>query len=177
MDVKTIVLAIAALAAVAFVVQSAYTQNARVQQCNEGDVLAVFSPEDSGAILDLLASAKREIKLEVYEFSYTVLADALIDARSRGVSVQVVLEPDVASNTQTSQYLLNGGVDVAWASKKFHNTHSKFAVIDDYAVMVGSTNWSKNAMLYNREASVIVYSKDVAGSFERIFDSDYAIAS
>jgi phosphatidylserine/phosphatidylglycerophosphate/cardiolipin synthase-like enzyme len=177
MDNKTLVLAIAAVAAVAFVVQSAYTQNAHVQSCNEGDVLAIFSPENSDEILGLLGSAKREIKLEVYEFSYTVLADALIDARSRGVSVQVVLEPSVAANTQMSQYLLNGGVDVAWASKKFHNTHSKFAVIDDYAVMVGSTNWSKNAMLYNREASVIVYSASVAKSFENVFDSDYAAGS
>lgn len=177
MDVKTLVLAIAAIAAVAFVVQSMYAQNVRVQSCNDGDVLAVFSPDDSSAIFDLLASAKREIKLEVYEFSYAALADALIEAESRGVSVQVVLEPDVASNTQMSQYLLNGGVDVAWASKKFHNTHSKFAVVDDGTVLVGSTNWSKNAMLYNREASVIVYSADVAASFEKVFDSDYAAGS
>ena len=147
------------------------------ETCKEGEVLAIFSPENSDEILGLLGSAKREIKLEVYEFSYTTLADALIDARSRGVSVQVVLEPSVAANTQMSQYLLNGGVSVAWASKKFHNTHSKFAVIDDYAVLVGSTNWSKNAMLYNREASVIVYSTDVAASFEKIFDSDYTVGS
>jgi len=177
MDNKTLVLAVAAIAAIAFVVQSAYTRSSHVQSCNDGSVLAVFSPDNSEEIFGIIGSAKREIKLEVYEFSYTVLADALIDARSRGVSVQVVLEPSVAANTQMSQYLLNGGVGVAWASKKFHNTHSKFAVIDDGIVLVGSTNWSKNAMLYNREASVVVYSADVARSFEKIFDSDYAIAS
>jgi len=147
------------------------------ETCKEGDVLAIFSPENSDEILALLDGAKREIKLEVYEFSSKVLADALIEARSRGVDVQVILEPSVAANTKTSEYLLNGGVGVAWASKKFHNTHSKFAVIDDAAVLVGSTNWSQNAMLYNREASVIVYSPDVARSFERIFDSDYAAGS
>ncbi|MCX6820918.1 MAG: phospholipase D-like domain-containing protein [Candidatus Aenigmarchaeota archaeon] len=174
MDNKALVLAISALAAVTFVVQSAYMQSSHAQSCNEGDVLAVFSPDNSEEIFGLLGSAKREIKLEVYEFSYTALADALIDARSRDVSVHIVLEPSVAANTQMSQYLLNGGVSVAWASKKFHNTHSKFAVIDDNVVLVGSTNWSKNAMLYNREASVVVYSADVARSFEGIFDSDYA---
>jgi phosphatidylserine/phosphatidylglycerophosphate/cardiolipin synthase-like enzyme len=143
------------------------------ETCKEGEVLAIFSPENSDEILALLNGAKREIKLEVYEFSYRTLADALIEARSRGVSVQVVLEPSVSANTKTSEYLLNGGVSVAWASKKFHNTHSKFAVIDDGIVLVGSTNWSQNAMLYNREASVIVYSNDVAKSFERIFDADF----
>ena len=143
------------------------------ETCKEGEVLAVFSPENSDEILALLGGAKREIKLEVYEFSSRTLADALIAARSRGVDVKVVLEPSVGANTKTSEYLLNGGVHVAWASKKFHNTHSKFAVIDDSIVLVGSTNWSQNAMLYNREASVIVYSNDVAKSFERVFDADF----
>lgn len=147
------------------------------ETCKEGDVLAVFSPENSEEIFALLGSAKREIKLEVYEFSYVRFADALIDARSRGVDVRVVLEPSVAANTRTSQYLLNGGVAVAWASKKFHNTHSKFAIVDDYAVLVGSTNWSENAMLYNREASVVVYSHNIAKNFETVFDSDYTAGS
>jgi phosphatidylserine/phosphatidylglycerophosphate/cardiolipin synthase-like enzyme len=143
------------------------------ETCKEGEVLAIFSPDNSDEMLALLDAAEREIKLEVYEFSSRTLADALIAARSRGVGVQVILEPSVAANTKTSEYLLNGGVIVAWASKKFHNTHSKFAVIDDSIVLVGSTNWSQNAMLYNREASVIVWSKDVAASFERIFDMDF----
>jgi len=177
MDNRTLVLAIAALAAIAFVVQSAYMQNSHVQSCNEGDVLAVFSPDNSEEIFNLIGSAKSEIKLEVYEFSYTELADALIDARSRGVSVSVILEPSVAANTKTSQYLMNGGVHVAWSSKKFHNTHSKFAVIDDSVVLVGSTNWSKNAMLYNREASVVVYSTGTAAEFERVFDRDYGASA
>jgi phosphatidylserine/phosphatidylglycerophosphate/cardiolipin synthase-like enzyme len=143
------------------------------ETCKEGEVLAIFSPENSDEILVLLDGAKREIKLEVYEFSYKTLADALIAARSRGVDVQVILEPSVAANTKTSEYLLNGGVRVAWASKKFHNTHSKFAVIDDSIVLVGSTNWSKNAMEYNREASAIIYSKGISERFERIFDMDF----
>jgi len=172
---KTGLIAIFAVFGVALVMY-AHAQGSG-EACNEGEVLAVFSPDNSEEITALLDSAKREIKLEVYEFSYTVLADALIAARSRGVDVQVILEPSVAANTKTSEYLLNGGVNVVWASKKFHNTHSKFAVIDDMMVLVGSTNWSKNAMLYNREASVIVYSSEVASRFERIFDSDYAAGS
>ena len=172
---------LAAAAAVLFgavlLLQASRTGIFYAETCKEGEVLAIFSPENSDEITALLHGAKREIKLEVYEFSSMELADALIAARSRGVGVQVILEPSVAANTKTSEYLLNGGVGVAWASKKFHNTHSKFAVIDSRAVLVGSTNWSKNAMLYNREASVVVYSTDVAASFEKIFDSDYTVGS
>jgi len=43
------------------------------ETCKEGEVLAIFSPENSDEILVLLDGAKREIKLEVYEFSYKTL--------------------------------------------------------------------------------------------------------
>jgi len=45
--------------------------------------------------------------------------------------------------------------------------------VDDEIVLVGSLNWSLNAMKNNREASVIIYSKEVASEFERIFDEDF----
>jgi phosphatidylserine/phosphatidylglycerophosphate/cardiolipin synthase-like enzyme len=33
-------------------------------------------------------------------------------------------------------------------------------------------NWSENAMKNNREASVVVYSKEISNRFENIFDMD-----
>jgi len=141
--------------------------------CNEGAVTSVFSPIDSEVIFDLIGNATHEIKLEVYEFSYRNLADALIDAKDRGISVKVILEQSVYQNSNTFNYLLNKGIDVNWALKKFHNTHSKFMIIDDSIVFVGSLNWSVNALKYNREASVIIYSKETASEFERIFDADF----
>jgi phosphatidylserine/phosphatidylglycerophosphate/cardiolipin synthase-like enzyme len=70
------------------------------------------------------------------------------------------------------RYLINNGIDVSWA-EGFHVTHSKFMIVDGEIVIVGSTNWSENSMKYNREASVVVYSKDLSSSFERIFDMDF----
>jgi phosphatidylserine/phosphatidylglycerophosphate/cardiolipin synthase-like enzyme len=46
-------------------------------------------------------------------------------------------------------------------------------VIDGSVVLVGSMNWSEYALHKNREASVIIYSKEVAAEFEKIFDSDF----
>jgi phosphatidylserine/phosphatidylglycerophosphate/cardiolipin synthase-like enzyme len=143
--------------------------------CNEGAVTPVFSPIDSEQIFDLIGNAKHQIKVEVYEFSYRDLADALVKARERGVSVKVILEHSVYQNNNMFNYLLNKGIDISWASKKFHNTHSKFMIIDDSIVFVGSLNWSQNALKYNREASVIIYSKETASEFERIFDADFGI--
>jgi len=141
--------------------------------CYEGTVVPVFSPYNSEEIFNLIKNAKNEIKLEVYEFSSNSLADALIDARQRGVSVKVILEPSVYQNNNIFNKLINSGIGVSWASKKFHNTHSKFVIIDDDIVFVGSMNWSENALKYNREASVIIYSQEVSQEFEKIFDADF----
>jgi phosphatidylserine/phosphatidylglycerophosphate/cardiolipin synthase-like enzyme len=145
----------------------------RIPTCHEGQVLPVFSPSDSERVLDLIDSAKNEIKLEVYEFSSRLLADKLIEAEERGVSVKVILEPSVYQNNDMQRYLVNHGIEVNWASDRFHNTHAKFMVVDGEVVLVGSMNWSENSMRYNREASVIVTSKDLSSEFERIFDTDF----
>jgi len=142
--------------------------------CSNGTVMPVFSPYNSEEIFDIIRNAKNEIKVEVYEFSYKDLANALISAREHGVSIKVILEPSVYNNNKMFNYLINNGVSASWATKKFHNTHSKFMVIDGNIVFVGSMNWSENAMKNNREASVIIYSKEISSSFERIFDEDFS---
>jgi len=169
MKFKLVVL-IAVLGCILLFVQAKYlTRNT----CYDGTVAPVFSPDSSEQIFGLIKDAKYEIKLEVYEFSYRALADALIEAEERGVDVKVILEPSVYRNSDTLNYLLNNGVRANWASKKFHNTHSKFAIFDDSIVLIGSMNWSENALKNNREASVIIYSQEISGEFEKIFDSDF----
>jgi phosphatidylserine/phosphatidylglycerophosphate/cardiolipin synthase-like enzyme len=142
------------------------------EACYEGNVKPVFSPYDSEEIFNLIRNAKNEIKLELYEFSYKPLADALINARNRNVSIKVILEPSVYNNNIMFSYLLNNGIDVSWATK-FRITHSKFMIVDNSVVLVGSINWSENSMKNNREAAVIIYSIDISKKFEEIFDMDF----
>jgi phosphatidylserine/phosphatidylglycerophosphate/cardiolipin synthase-like enzyme len=167
---KSTLIILAVIGLVILLYQTMYAPSA---SCHEGDVKPIFSPHNSEELFNLIKNAKNEIKLEVYEFSYRALADALGDARERGVSVKVILEPSVYQNNGMFNYLVNKGIDVSWASK-FHNTHSKFMVVDGSIVLVGSMNWSENSMKSNREASVIIYSKDVSKEFEGIFDSDFS---
>jgi phosphatidylserine/phosphatidylglycerophosphate/cardiolipin synthase-like enzyme len=163
---KTTLIMLAVIGLMVLLYQAMYVSNA---SCLEGTVKPIFSPHSSEELLNLIKNAKSEIKLEVYEFSYRILADA----RNRGVSVKVILEPSVYQNNGMFNYLVNKGIEVSWASN-FHNTHSKFMVVDDSIVLVGSMNWSENSMKNNREASVIIYSKDVSKEFEGVFDSDFS---
>lgn len=151
-----------------------FTANHSSVSCSEGSVAPVFSPYNSEEIFTLIQNAKHEIKLEVYEFSYKNLADNLIEAKKRGVSVKIILDPSVYQNSKIFNYVINNGIEVSWSPKKFHTTHSKFAIIDDSIVFVGSMNWSENALKKNREASVIIYSQEISREFEKIFDSDFS---
>jgi phosphatidylserine/phosphatidylglycerophosphate/cardiolipin synthase-like enzyme len=145
----------------------------------ETAVSPLFSPGAEGEVISLISSAKESIDVEVYVFTHYSLADALIDARGRGVNVRVILEPRLEDNTANERlfgYLSANGIDVRWASLTFTLTHSKFMVIDGKKVLVGSINFSKNAMTTNREAAVIFTGSEVS-SFVNVFEGDWRIAS
>lgn len=138
-------------------------------------VETLFSPGAEAEIAGLIESANETIDVEMYQFSYAPFADELADAKARGVRVRVILEPrlDGDDNLQTMAKLKGDGVDARWATLEFSRTHSKTMVVDGKIVLVGSPNWSYSAMFRNRESAVVVEGSEVAGEFERVFESDW----
>ena len=51
--------------------------------------------------------------------------------------------------------------------------HTKGIVVDRKAVVLGSHNWTNEGMLFNRDASLIVFDPQVAAYFEEIFRFDW----
>lgn len=141
-------------------------------------VSPLFSPGAEDGIISLMSSARESIDVEVYVFTHYSLADALIDAKERGVMVRVILEPrlDSSANQRLFEYLSANGVDVRWASLTFSRTHSKLMIIDGKKVLVGSINFSRSALTTNREAAVVFTGSGVA-AFRDVFESDWNAAS
>ncbi|MBI5177608.1 hypothetical protein HY995_06010 [Candidatus Micrarchaeota archaeon] len=54
------------------------------------------------------------------------------------------------SNIATAEFLNSKGVQVRWASLSYTNTHVKTMVADGKRVLVGSINWSRQALSTNR---------------------------
>lgn len=146
-------------------------------ECLQGTVQTVFSPNADADILFFLSSAQHSVDVELYQFSYSPLKAALVEAVERGARVRLILEPRVDSNLETASFLAGKGVLVRWASRDYTNTHSKYAVVDGRAVLVGSTNWSNRGMTSNREAGVVINDEATAQSFLREFEEDWAMAS
>lgn len=109
-----------------------------------------------------------------------LLLDTLVRAHWRGVDVRVI----VGSSTQTPaieladrvarRYL--GGLGVPCrpyaGGGTYGSLHSKYLVVDDVAV-VGSHNWSHQALCLDDELSLAVRSKDLSGELRAVFECDW----
>lgn len=126
-------------------------------------VQACFSPEGkcSAHILREIEQAKRELLVAVYAFTNDELANAIVQAKKRGVVVQVVVDRDFdASNDKSKGKFLEGqkiplrrlaGTKTKTTEKDAGLMHQKFAIIDRKIVFTGSYNWTHSADNLNDE--------------------------
>jgi hypothetical protein len=104
-----------------------------------------------------------------------LLADALAQAATRGVKVEVILDgsPDwerydpagLGKNATAYEYLAAKGVDVSFTSAPA-TVHAKVVVFDEAVVLAGSTNWSEAAFHKNIETNLLV--RDPAAAREAL---------
>jgi len=126
-------------------------------------VQACFSPQGrcSVHILREIDQAKQELLVAVYAFTHDELAHALVRARKRGVTVQVVIdrEFDAASHRSKGKFLdaqkiplrRLSGLPAPKHDPNVGLMHQKFAVIDRRIVFSGSYNWTHSADRSNDE--------------------------
>lgn len=123
-------------------------------------------------------AAKSSIRLYLYIFNYRAaqpqslparLAQALARAKTRGVHVEVTLDPGDgvwqnggagSQNAEAVQFLRETGAAVFLSSGPV--LHAKALVLDDTAVLLGSTNWSMAAFTANAETNVLIRSSAAA---------------
>lgn len=106
------------------------------------------------------------------------LLDELAYARWRGVDVRVILGTSSSisievANSIVYKYLENNFVPVKYFQDPAQTVHSKYILFDAEVAVLGSHNWTFNAMTFNHETSMAIHSKDVAcrlaNEFERIW--------
>ncbi len=121
--------------------------------------------EDVG---NVLKNADERIWVAMYLMRYftpgecpETLVEELIEARRRGVEVVVILNED-NYNVPAISVLRENNVAV-YIYRGF--MHAKLVITEDCSV-VGSTNWTRNGVSRNAEASVIVCNTSV---MDRVF--------
>jgi phosphatidylserine/phosphatidylglycerophosphate/cardiolipin synthase-like enzyme len=124
-----------------------------------GTVDAYFTPGDDAesAIAQTLQQAREEVLVLAYTFTNKKIAEALLAAHKRGVSVRVIADPDQMNRTaaQKVSLLAKNGIPVL-LDKKHQAQHNKVMVIDARTVITGSFNFTVAAQRHNAENVLIL---------------------
>jgi hypothetical protein len=150
------------------------------------------------AILGEINRARRSVKLCLFLIGELVgdhndsVVDALINARNRGVDVQILFNGHVAHSGRIGverlmpaelnrpllpavQRLKSAGLRVGLVYGQIEHKvpyspiHSKYCVIDDYIVLEGSFNWY-NTSVFSHDLLLVAANHDVARPYLHEFD-------
>lgn len=112
-----------------------------------------FSPAGNCAdlILSELTRAKRSIHVQAYSFTSKDIAEALVDARNRGVSVEVILDRGQPKARGGVFGFLNAQGVPIWIDTCCAIAHNKVIIIDGERVLTGSYNFTEAARKRNAE--------------------------
>lgn len=128
-----------------------------------GSIETAFTPGDriDNLIIAAIAAAKREVLVNAYSFTQRRISGALVAARKRGVSVQVIADSQQAATLPQNVLaeLVKGGVDV-WLDSNYQAAHNKVVIVDadtaNATTITGSYNFTVAAQWHNAENVVIL---------------------
>jgi cardiolipin synthase A/B len=127
-----------------------------------------------------IASARRSILIaNPYFVPNTLAVEMLVDARRRGVSVEIIVPGPITdaglvrrASRAKWEPLLEAGVRIYEYQPTMY--HNKLMVVDDYWVSVGSTNFDNRSFRLNDEANLNVFDEAFARAQVEIFAQDRA---
>lgn len=123
-----------------------------------------FSPHGGceQAIVKELNKAKSEILVQAYSFTSAPIAKALLNAKRRGVNVQVILDKSQKTQRYSSHTFFRNQNFPVFIDSAHAIAHNKIIIIDRQIVITGSYNFTKAAEQKNAENLLIISSKELA---------------
>jgi phosphatidylserine/phosphatidylglycerophosphate/cardiolipin synthase-like enzyme len=132
-----------------------------------GTVEIAFTPGDAvdNLIVAAIDRAQTEVLVHAYTFTHRKIAQALINARRRGVAVAVLADREQARAVPQNvlAQLASGGIEV-WLDGNFAAAHNKVIVIDaglpHATTITGSYNFTLAAQRSNAENIVVLHDNE-----------------
>jgi phosphatidylserine/phosphatidylglycerophosphate/cardiolipin synthase-like enzyme len=128
-----------------------------------------FSPskQSEDVILRFITEAKRSVHVAAYSFTSKEIAQALLDAKARGVDVRVVVDRSQETGKYSAAtFLANHAVSVR-VDGEYQLQHQKIMVVDSASVETGSYNFTASARDRNSENVIIIRNApELAGLYE-----------
>jgi phosphatidylserine/phosphatidylglycerophosphate/cardiolipin synthase-like enzyme len=117
-----------------------------------------FSPNGGGtaAVVREINGAKKEVLVQAYSFTSKPIAQAIVDARKRGVTVMAVLDKSQRREKYTEADFLAHSQIPTWIDASHAIAHNKIIIIDRTTLITGSFNFTKAAEEKNAENLLVI---------------------
>jgi len=140
------------------------------------EITSHFSPRGGcqRAIADTIAKATTTIEVAQYQLTDPVLITSLAAAAQRGVTIQIVLPPEMESAAVHGPKNLPAPNIAIRTDTHEKLMHSKYAIIDGTTTITGSYNWSLNAENRNAENLEIIRDVPTALDHRRDFQKHWS---
>jgi phosphatidylserine/phosphatidylglycerophosphate/cardiolipin synthase-like enzyme len=142
-------------------------------------VKPLMSPDNYAVeTLKLIESAERSLYLQFSYISqpshekFDEIITAIAGKMADGLDVRVLVGG--SQDTEHSEILVGvRGWKRSMFRKQKSKVHNKGILVDGKIAVVGSNNWSSDGTQYNRDASLIFYSRPIARYFTEVFLFDW----
>jgi phosphatidylserine/phosphatidylglycerophosphate/cardiolipin synthase-like enzyme len=148
-------------------------------QSTSAETRVYFSPRGGcqKAILDSISQAQSEVLVAAYSLTSKPIAEALLDAARRGVSVHLVVDRrQPGQNSSRVRALAEAGVPTK-VDRSVSLMHMKLIIVDRRRVICGSYNYSAAAETRNAEILLVIDDPDLARKCVRAWQDRYASSS
>ena len=99
------------------------------------------------------------------------LSPRSVAAHQRGVRVRIITDDEKQDDQGSKAYgLKSRGISVRNDGNGLSHMHHKFAVLDNAVLLNGSFNWTRSAVLHNRENVVISTDPGLISAFSTEFN-------
>src|SRR5262245_9892316 len=141
-----------------------------------GDIAVYFSPAGgcTEAVVNEIRQAPQQILVQAYSFTSVPIANALVEAHNRGVSIYIVLDKSQKTEQYSgADFVAHAGIptliDAAHAI-----AHNKVMLIDQQTIITGSFNFTTSAEKSNAENLLIIRGRpDLYQAYENNFRHHY----
>lgn len=146
-----------------------------IQTFASDNVSIYFTPfPNHQPVIDGINKASKSVQMVMFHLEDKAVEQALIDARARGLQVDVILDglslglPWLSSGKKR---LEKAGVHVVASSKAFKITHQKTVVIDHRTAYITSMNLTKKPSV-QRDWGIITEDQKIIAEMNLVFEQD-----
>lgn len=132
-----------------------------------------FSPKDNAiknAILPLINNANKYIYIPAFLITEKEITSALVNAKSRGVDVKIIIDAVSGRSNYTKHKILREAGILVKTENYAGKLHSKSIIVDDKYVVIGSMNFSNSGNYRNDENLIVIKDTKTAVFYRKYFE-------